>query len=500
MTSYPARIGYVKTVLESLLNQNTPHELYKIVLVLAIPEFPNRESDLPKDLLYFIANNMNMIEILWYPKNIRSHKKLMPVLKKYPNNPILVSDDDVYRPYWWVRMYVEDHIKYPNDIIFGASSWYFGGNYKLIRFNQFICKDSGNLNNLPSQVFKAAKPANGLGGTLYPVGTFTDPRFFDEDLMMKLTPTSDESWQFCFNVIENKTIRQSSKIVDYSQYFLSGSQDIKSSLHKVNNYTEINNRLFEAFPEYKSNLNRRFKDVIIALTSHGKRVQYLEKTLQSLLTQTLRPRKIVLTLHIEDVPNLTESVKQLIKDKKIELITCDKKIGPHTKYFYAMQKYRDYAVITVDDDHIYDRDLCESLWKSYINHPNIISARRVHLIKYDQFNRLLPYNKWGYNFKQMLNESKDLFATGVGGVLYPPDILHITDKNLPDIYKCLYADDIYLKYLENKKGIKTIWVKNDNTEGERINDQDVLECSLYNENVLNPVSNRNDEYLKIFKL
>ena len=85
----------------------------------------------------------------------------------------------------------------------------------------------------------------------------------------------------------------------------------------------------------------------------------------------------------------------------------------------------------------------------------------------------------------MLNESKDLFATGVGGVIYPPDILHITDANLPDIYKCLYADDIYLKYLENKKGIKTIWVKNDNTEGTRITDKEILECSLYNENVLN---------------
>ena len=42
-------------------------------------------------------------------------------------------------------------------------------------------------------------------------------RFFNEDLFMKLSPSSDESWQWCFNIIENKTIRQSSIIYDYSK-------------------------------------------------------------------------------------------------------------------------------------------------------------------------------------------------------------------------------------------------------------------------------------------
>ncbi|MBQ3414759.1 MAG: hypothetical protein IJH39_05285, partial [Clostridia bacterium] len=188
------------------------------------------------------------------------------------------------------------------------------------------------------------------------------------------------------------------------------------------------------------------------------------------------------------------------KIKFIDLIICDKKIGPHTKYFYAMQKYRNYAVITVDDDHEYDNDLCESLWKSYIDNPNLISARRVHLIKRNEMGVPLSYNLWRYNCRDIKISNMDLFATGVGGVLYPPDILKISDKNLPAINACLYADDIYLKWVEEKMGIETIWCKNKNTEGNRLLDEEIIDSALYLENVKSKGENRNDKYLKIFKL
>ena len=501
LTSYPARIKYVKDVLFSLINQSVSFSLYHIVLVLAISEFPNKEKDLPIDLVEFINEYNDLIEILWYERNIRSHKKLIPTLKKYPNNPILVCDDDVIRPQGWLRMFLEDHTKYPNDIIFGVSSWYFGDKYKLMRFKQFKCKKSGSINNLASQTFKTAKPANGLGGCLYPVGTFVDERFFDEDLFMRLSPSSDESWQYCFNIMDNRVFRQTSKIIDYSKYFLDGTQEIATSLHKVNNYTEINDRLFKEFPKFKLMLNKRMKEFVVAFTTHGPRVKHMNITLNSLLNQTLKPYKIIITIHKDDVQYIQVETLDLIKNNKcIDLIICDKKLGPHTKYFYAMQKYRNYAVITVDDDHEYDCDLCESLWKSYINNPNLISARRVHLIKRDENGNPLSYNFWRYNCNDIKTSNMDLFATGVGGVLYPPDILKISDKNLTDIYKCLYADDIYLKWLEKKLGIETIWCKNKNTEGNRILNEDITNSALYLENVKAKGETRNDKYLKLFKI
>jgi hypothetical protein len=43
-----------------------------------------------------------------------------------------------------------------------------------------------------------------------------------------------------------------------------------------------------------------------------------------------------------------------------------------------------------------------------------------------------------------------MFATGVGGVLYPPDILKISSSDIPDIVdKSLTTDDLFLKSKED---------------------------------------------------
>ena len=49
-------------------------------------------------------------------------------------------------------------------------------------------------------------------------------------------------------------------------------------------------------------------------------------------------------------------------------------------------------------------------------------------------------------------------------------------------------------------GIETIWCKNKNTEGNRLLDEEIIDSALYLENVKSKGENRNDKYLKIFKL
>ena len=94
----------------------------------------------------------------------------------------------------------------------------------------------------------------------------------------------------------------------------------------------------------------------------------------------------------------------------------------------------------------------------------------------------------------MTTPSFDLFATGVGGVLYPPDILKISDENLDGIRNCICADDIYLKYLEDLYNVPVLWVKNGKVHGKRkiVENQ---KNALSKDNVL---KKRNDEYIKIF--
>lgn len=88
-------------------------------------------------------------------------------------------------------------------------------------------------------------------------------------------------------------------------------------------------------------------------------------------------------------------------------------------------------------------------WKQY---PECIIANRCHLIKYFG-GRPLPYKQWKIEYEKMKCPSDRLFATGVGGVLYPPGIFSQNDFDIDEIQKYITTDDIYLKVLEMRKGI-----------------------------------------------
>lgn len=392
MTSYPARIECVAPAFRSILNQNVDRRLYKCMLALARPEFPGGKADLPPDLVAMVRKKE--IELVWTETNTRSHKKLTPALKKYPTNPILITDDDVIRQPGWLQMFIDDHDRYPDDIICGAFGYFFGVGNRLIRFDNRKQKAAGSFNDVPDIVFNTARPANGTGGVLYPAGTFTDPRFFDEDLYMRLSPTSDESWQFCFNIMADRTIRQSSKIFDNSASYIPGTQSMPTALHKVNDYGKINDTLFSYFPEYAKKLDERRSRVVVSLTSYGDRIQYLPAVINSLYRQTVQPYRIVVCLDVRDRDRLTSELSDYLSDPRVDLIWSDEPCGdlkPHKKYYYAMMKYRGHAVITVDDDSVYTPDLIESLTDAYMKNPSRVCARRVHLIRYSADRKPLPY-------------------------------------------------------------------------------------------------------------
>lgn len=236
------------------------------------------------------------------------------------------------------------------------------------------------------------------------------------------------------------------------------------------------------------------KKVIVSLTSYPERFKNLTKVFNSIYENTILPLKIVLTLQTKDVKLIPEDLRNYIKEHGIEILTYDENIKCHLKYFCVMQKYRELPIITIDDDIIYTKDLIESLYDTYLKHPDCVCARRVHKITFNSNGGIKNYNDWKMEYKYGTIPAFNLFATGVGGVIYPPDILHITDDNLPEIRKCITADDIYLKYLENKYNIKVCWVKNNKVHGTKqllVNKKNAL-------NSLNVIKKKNDTYIKEF--
>ena len=249
-----------------------------------------------------------------------------------------------------------------------------------------------------------------------------------------------------------KLLRQTSIIIDNSINIVEDSQKIKTSLYKINKnkYSLINEKIINSFPEYKENSLKRQKKMIVSLTSYKERLKKLHLVLESIFNNTMQPSKIVLTLYKEDLQFLNKNLTDMINNKKIELIISHIDLKSHKKYFEVMKKYREYAIITIDDDIIYTNDLIETLYNSYNKYPNCIHSRRVHKITIKD-NKILPYKKWIKQYKYELSPSFYLLATTGSGTLFPPNILNITDENIKDIYKCITADDIYLYYLSRKK-------------------------------------------------
>ncbi|MCD8120733.1 MAG: glycosyltransferase [Clostridiales bacterium] len=193
---------------------------------------------------------------------------------------------------------------------------------------------------------------------------------------------------------------------------------------------------------------------IVSITSYPARISAVPVVLESIFSQTLLADKIMLWLAESQFPrknaDLPCELVQMEMDGRILIKWCDD-LKPHKKYFYTMQEYPDDLVITIDDDIIYPENTLEKLYHSYLMYPDAVSTIRGHLMIIDEEGKLLPYNMWiresdrgGYT-----QPSMQLFATGAGGVLYPPHLLNVALFNKQAIKDtCLLADDLWLKAME----------------------------------------------------
>lgn len=164
--------------------------------------------------------------------------------------------------------------------------------------------------------------------------------------------------------------------------------------------------------------------LIISLTSFPQRMYEIHYTLYSLLTQTVKPAKVVLWLGSEQFPNGEKDIPQKVLKLKENglVIEWHKNLRSYTKLVPSLKKYPNNIIVTADDDIYYEKDWLEKLLKSHKENKNCIICHRAHRVKFDR-EKLAPYKKWPKKIKggkaSYLN-----FLTGVGGVLYPQNSLH----------------------------------------------------------------------------
>ena len=115
MTSWRKRIENVPLVVESILHNTIKPD--RIVLNLSEEEFTEKERSLPKSVMNLV--DKGVIELIWTPRNLKAFKKIIPTMKKYPDDMILAVDDDFYYPDDFIATFVEKHRQYPDSPISG---------------------------------------------------------------------------------------------------------------------------------------------------------------------------------------------------------------------------------------------------------------------------------------------------------------------------------------------------------------------------------------------
>ena len=110
-------------------------------------------------------------------------------------------------------------------------------------------------------------------------------------------------------------------------------------------------------------------DFCVTLTTIPSRLNSIHKTIRSIEQQTLKPKKIFLNVHnsyyrFADI-KITYDQLRVLESDLVEIRRCHD-FGPATKIMGSLDKIKklDCAII-IDDDHIYNKEMCEIFIKEF---------------------------------------------------------------------------------------------------------------------------------------
>jgi hypothetical protein len=196
-------------------------------------------------------------------------------------------------------------------------------------------------------------------------------------------------------------------------------------------------------------------NIIVSLTTSPSRLLLLEPVIKSILSQEYKISHIELNL-----PDLYKNKEEYVipsfldKYERVKVFRTGKDIGPATKIIPTIMRYKDVKddnlyIVSIDDDHIYPKEIVTTLLKGIVlyGNKNIYAIGGINL----------------YIGANMTLTSVNVYKTapvdvleGVFGVLYNPrlfenDIMEYMEKVI-ECKECLTSDDITISnYLESKK-------------------------------------------------
>lgn len=247
LASYPPRINSAAIVINTLLHQRLKPD--RIILWLANSQFPNKEQDLPYELLRLTEFGL---EIRWC-KDLGSYKKIVPALREFPEDIIVTADDDIYYREDWLESLYNAYLSDPKNIYVKRAVGMHIVDNQIVGLPKEIQE---KLDELPPSF---SYQLMGGSGCLFPPYSFHDD-IFDEDNFLSLIPTHDDIYLWVMAMLKGTKI----KVVDGIKANMETVDNTHlSALSKHNGKNGFGMRPDEAFEK----MVKRYPEIIEILKS-----------------------------------------------------------------------------------------------------------------------------------------------------------------------------------------------------------------------------------------
>lgn len=196
LTSYPKRINTLWLSIETLLRQSLKPDM--IILWLAKEQFNDIEA-LPIKLQALQERGLT----IRFCDDVKSHKKYLYAMQEYPDDIIILVDDDSFYPLDTIEKLYEMYQKNPAEISCMTPT--------LI--SDFY--DMPSKWNRPCECSEVthsylAQPYTGQG-TLFPPHCLDEKYAYEKDLIMRLCPFADDLW------LKYMSLRKGTRVSTYRE-------------------------------------------------------------------------------------------------------------------------------------------------------------------------------------------------------------------------------------------------------------------------------------------
>lgn len=219
LTSYGRRVNSVHYTIISLMRQSMKPDM--IILWLDYENW--NEDNLPLSLRNLQGQGLT----IKFCKDLKSYKKLIPALEKYPDAMIITCDDDIYYRSNMVERLVNAYKADPTKI-------YAHRAHQITFTNGNV----DNYNNWPEEISDkvgtSVFPTSG-GGTLYKKELLYED-MCKEELYMKLSPKADDVWNYFMGFLKGTP----NVVLPYKGYIYLPLDVFYQTFHKNSNLASSN--------------------------------------------------------------------------------------------------------------------------------------------------------------------------------------------------------------------------------------------------------------------